>query len=87
MLAALAIVLVLVLALASGAALLLAAKRAPEGYEDEEGFQLGPTPPGLGRDEVAAVKAAGAGAGQNRAHEVRIKGSAARKSGSPVKVG
>ncbi|HUJ44369.1 MAG TPA: hypothetical protein VLW52_12275 [Opitutaceae bacterium] len=76
------------LALAGGTAVLLVrgVKRAPEGYEDEQGFHPGPMPPDPGRNEGRAMVAVGASADRGRAKSVRITTHAPREVGQPLKV-
>lgn len=71
------LVILLVLSAASCAVVLVVARHAPEGYEDEDGFQLGPNPPDLGRREVGAATAARDEAGRGHAAAVQNPDSSA----------
>lgn len=80
------LVILLVLSAASGAVVLFVARRAPEGYEDEDGFQLGPMPPDLEMREAGAATAVRDDAGRGHADAVQITGSSAPEFEAPLEV-
>lgn len=80
------LVILLVLSAASCAVVLFVARRAPEGYEDKDGFQLGPMPPDFGMREVGVATAARDEAGRDHVAAVQIAGSSAPKYEAPVEV-
>jgi len=80
------LVILLVLIAASCALVLDVARRAPEGYEDEDGFQLGPMPPDLGMREVGAAAAVRDEAGRDHAGTRQVTGSSAPNYGASVAV-
>ena len=71
------LVILLVFSAASCAVVLFVARHAPEGCEDEDGFQFGPNPSDLGRREVGAATTARDEAGRGHAAAVQVPGSSA----------
>jgi hypothetical protein len=82
------LIILLVLALAGGAAvaLILAVRRAPEGYENAQGYHPGPTPADWESDETPGVVAADSSAGGDQTGGVRRKELAPQAVGSPLEV-
>ena len=86
MLASLIILLVLALAGGAAVALILAVRRAPEGYEDAQGYHPGPTPADWESDETPGVMAAGSSAREDQTGGVCRKELAPQAVGSPLEV-